>query len=38
MFIGLPVLIYIVDLTVEQLKETKTKTKELLSMLQVYDT
>jgi hypothetical protein len=33
MFIGLLVLIYIADLTVEQLKETKTKTKELLNML-----
>jgi hypothetical protein len=33
MFIGLPVLIYIADLTVEQPKETKIKTKELLSIL-----
>jgi hypothetical protein len=33
MFIGLLVLIYIADLTIEQLKETKTKIKELLSIL-----
>jgi hypothetical protein len=33
MFIGLLVLIYIADLTIEQLKEIKTKIKELLNML-----
>jgi hypothetical protein len=33
MFIGLLVLIYIIDLTVKQPKEIKTKIKELLSIL-----
>jgi hypothetical protein len=33
MFIGLPVLIYIIDLTVKQFKKTKTKIKELLNIL-----